>query len=123
MKELLRYGDAESRRLLLEKINRAEELECRSRRAMWLTALVSAALVLGLVYASMQTREAVEELARVLQDLATGVGVLSALCLSVMAASWVWYRGTLRRVREECQRFVVGLMAASRKGTIVSAAS
>jgi hypothetical protein len=45
------------------------------------------------------------------------VGIASLLCLSLVVAVWLRYRGMLHRLREEARRVVLRTLDSGRRGT------
>lgn len=110
LQALLRYGDLEERRRLVERMLQAQREERWSRRAVLLSAGIAGLCCFGLPAVSAELASVLEDTSLLLVEVARTLGVASILTLTVIGGWWLWNRGTLRRLHDDAARFTLGLL-------------
>ncbi|PYL00714.1 MAG: hypothetical protein DME19_04130 [Verrucomicrobia bacterium] len=107
LKTLILHGKMEDRMELQERIGKAERDEMCAWRALGLVSLLAVFCCCGICYSAVLIPEFFQNSPHLVVKIFTGLGLASLICAVVFLFSWLWYRGVLNRVHEECRRFVM----------------
>jgi hypothetical protein len=104
------YDDSTESRVLRERLAQAERNEGCLLGACWLVAAVALVGLSGLGYSAVLLPQFFDNATHVLVRFFSALSLGSALCLSLFAGLWLWYRGAANRIHEECRRAVMRVM-------------
>jgi len=112
---VLWHGDAVQQQSLSRELNRAAKEEHWSRCLAWLVALVGLACLYGVTFSAGDKRPAPGMSWVLFTEVVHSLGIASLLCLSLVVAVWLRYRGVLHRLREEARRVVLRTLDSGRR--------
>jgi hypothetical protein len=112
LKTLMGFEDSEQRRILHERIMKAERDERCLRRALFLVSLFGFVCLCGLGYASVLLPEFFSNHSHRLTRLLCALGLGSLFCFVSFLGYWIWHRSVLDGLHDECRGVVANLMLA-----------
>jgi hypothetical protein len=110
LKTLIGYEDSDQRRVLHQRIVKAEKDERCIRRALYLVSLFGFFSLCGLGYSSVLVPEFFRNPSHGLTKLFCALGLGSLICLVCFLGFWFCHRSFLYSLHDECRRRVAGLM-------------
>lgn len=110
LRALILHGNAEERARLQERISRAERDEQCAWRALWLVSLLAVFSCLGICYSAVLIPEFFNQSSHPIVKVFCGLGLASLICATAFLGFWIWCRGVMNRVQEDCRRFVMAMM-------------
>ena len=110
LKALILHADSEERARLEERIKRAEREELCAWRALWLVCLLAVFSCLGICYSAVLIPEFFNNSSHIIVRVFCGLGLGSLICATAFLAFWMWCRGVMNRVQEDCRRFVMAML-------------
>lgn len=113
LKYLMSYEDTAENRALFERLSAAERNERCLLCACRLVGVISLFGVAGIGYSAVLLPQFFDNATHVVVQFFSALGLGSLMCLAVFLGLWVWYRGMVNRIHEECRR-VIATMLESR---------
>ena len=110
LRAMILHGDAEERARLQARIIRAERDEQCAWRALWLVTLLAVLSCLGICYSAVLIPEFFNQYWHPMVRIFCGLGLASLICATAFLGFWIWCRGVMNRVQEDCRRFVMATM-------------
>ena len=110
LKTLILHGNAEERLQLQDRINRAERDEVCAWRALWLVTLLAVFSCCGVLYSAVLIPEFFQSSTHLVVKIFCGLGLASLICAIAFMFFWLWCRGVLNRVHEDCRRFIMAIL-------------
>ena len=110
LKALVLHGNMDDRLQLQERINKAERDELCAWRAFWLVSLVGVFSCCGLCYSAVLIPEFFQNSSHIIVKIFCGLGLASLTSAVVFLFFWLWCRGVLNRLHEDCRRFVMAML-------------
>lgn len=112
LRTLILHGDGEMRAQLQGRIKQAERDELCVWRALWLVSLLAVLSCVGICYSAVLIPEFFRSSSHFVVRFFFGLGLASMVCAAVFLGFWMWCRGVLNRVQEDCRRFVMATLEA-----------
>jgi len=110
LKSLVLHGNMEGQVELQERINKAERDELCAWRALWLVSLLAFFSVCSICYSAVLIPESFQSSSHVVVKFFYGLGLASVICAVAFLCFWLWCRGVLNRLHEDCRRFVMAML-------------
>ena len=110
LKSLMRYEDTAENRALAERLSVAERNERCLLGACRLVAIVALFGFGGIGYSAVLLPQFFDNSTHVVVHFFSALGLGSLMCLTVFAGLWLWYRGTVNRIHEECRRVITAML-------------
>ena len=117
LRMLLAYEDADKRRELQEHLAQAEKNERCVLVATRLVGVIAAMGLAGLGYSAVLLPEFFNTSSHILVQFFSALALGSAMCLTVFVGLWLYYRGALNRVHDECRRVITRMIEARLQAT------
>jgi hypothetical protein len=115
LKTLLTYDDSAEHRQLQERIAVAERDEKCIGCACRLVGLAALLAFAGLGYCAVLLPEFFHNSRHFLIQFFCVLGLGSLLCLLVFIGLWLWYRGMVNRLHDECRKVITSLVQSRLK--------
>ena len=117
LKTLIGYENSDLRRMLHERIVKAEKDERCIRRALFLVSLFGFLCLCGLGYSSVLLPEFFRKPSHELTKVLCALGMGSLICFVCFLGYWSWHRSVLYGLHDECRRLIAGLMLSRFEAT------
>jgi hypothetical protein len=112
LKNLLAYSDSEEQSRLQERLAQAEKNEHCLICACRLVGLIALFGLAGLGYSAVLLPEFFNNSSHFLVQFFCALGLGSSMCLLVFVCLWLYYRGSVNRIHEECRRIITKMLQA-----------
>jgi len=113
LRALIVHGNVEERAQLQERIKKAERDESCAWRALWLVSLLAMLSCFGICYSAVLIPEFFQNSSHLVVKVFCGLGLASLICAVTFLGFWMWCRGVLNRVQEDCRRYVMATLEPS----------
>jgi hypothetical protein len=110
LKVLIRTEDSDECRDLQDRIKRAEQDERCIRRMLFLVVIVELLSLAGLGYSAVFHPNFFANTTPFLVRLFSALGLGSLVCIVSFVGYWLWHRGMLNNLNEECRRAVLATL-------------
>ena len=110
LKSLVLHGNMGNRVQLQERIDKAERDELCAWRALWLVSLLAFFSICGICYSAVLIPEFFQSSSHVAVNFFYGLGLASLVCAIAFLFSWLWCRGALNRLHEECRHLITAML-------------
>jgi hypothetical protein len=110
LKSLMRYEDNAEHRLLAERLSTAERNERCLLGACRLVSVIALFGLAGLGYSAVLLPQFFDNSTHTIVQFFGALGLGSLMCLLVFGALWLWYRGTVNRIHEECRHLITSMI-------------
>jgi len=112
LKNLLAYSDHEEHLRLQEQLAQAEKNERCLLGACRLVGLIAGSGLAGLGYSAVLLPEFFHSSSHFLVQFFSALLLGSSMCLLVFVGLWLYYRGSVNRIHEECRRAICKMLEA-----------
>jgi hypothetical protein len=110
LKALMVYQDTAEHRLLEERLSSAERNEQCLSTSCRLVAIIALLGFSGLGYSAVLLPEFFNNSTHFLVQFFSALGLGSMMCLAVFLGFWLWFRGVVNRIHEECRKSITEMM-------------
>ena len=117
LRMLLAYEESDKRHELQERLEQAQKNERCLLVASRLVGLIAFTGLAGLGYSAVLLPEFFNSSSHVLVQFFSALALGSAMCLVVFVGLWLYYRGALNRVHDECRRVITRMIEARLEAT------
>jgi len=110
LKSLVLHGNMAGQVELQERIDKAERDELCAWRALWLVSLLAFFSICGICYSAVLIPEFFQSSSHIAVKFFYGLGLASLVCAVAFLFFWLWCRGVLNRLHEECRRLIMAML-------------
>jgi hypothetical protein len=110
LKTLILHPDMVERGGFEDKITQAERDERCAWRAFWLMMVLAVFSVCGICYSAVFIPEFFQKPGILVVKIFCGLGLASLFCGVTFISFWLWCRGVLNRLHDECRRYIVTML-------------